>query len=72
MRDFQQLKVLLKSLCKDKSVFAVILLSAFLVTGVRLATPFRVGKDQAIQLEASQRLVTGLGLTTTKAYPRRV
>ena len=46
-------------------VLSAVLASATLVTIARIAAPFEVGKDQAAQLEAAQRLIDGLGLTTT-------
>jgi hypothetical protein len=50
-------------------VFSVIVVSALLVTAARTLAPFEVGKDQATQLEAAQRLVAGRGLTTTSDVP---
>lgn len=50
---------------KDSLVFSVIIISALIVIGARTLAPFEVGKDQATQLEAAQRLVAGFGLTTT-------
>lgn len=46
-------------------VFGIFLLSALVITAARILAPFEVGKDQSVQLEAAQRLVHGLGLTTT-------
>ncbi len=66
-RDFQQLIGRFKTLCKDRAVVVVILISAVLVTGAQTVAPFEVGKDQATQLEVSRRLVQGFGLTTTNA-----
>lgn len=50
-------------------VFGVIVVSALLVTAARTLAPFEVGKDQATQLEAAQRLAAGSGLTTTSDVP---
>lgn len=47
------------------AVIRLILLSALLVVAARALAPFEVGKDQASQLEAAQRLVEGRGVTTT-------
>jgi hypothetical protein len=66
---FQQLKAHLQTYWNDRPVVVVIAIAAVLLVGTRIIAPFRVGDDQAIQLEASQRLVKGLGLTTTKTYP---
>jgi len=41
------------------------LVCACVVTIARLASPFEIGIDQAVQLEAAQRLVHGQGLTST-------
>jgi hypothetical protein len=65
---FQQLKDRFTTLWNDRPVVVVIVISAVLLTGVRIIGPFTVGDDQALQLEASQRFVKGLGLTTTKTY----
>jgi hypothetical protein len=50
-------------------VFSIVMAAALLVTGARVLAPFEVGKDQGSQLEAAQRLVDGLGLTTTNDVP---
>lgn len=50
-------------------VFSVIVVSALLVTSARTLAPFEVGKDQATQLEAAERLAAGKGLTTTSDVP---
>jgi hypothetical protein len=54
----------------QSKVFLLIIISALLVTAARIAAPFEVGKDQASQLEAAQRLVEGKGLTTTNDVPQ--
>lgn len=46
-------------------VFRLFLLSAAFVVALRILSPFEVGWDQAIQLEAAHRLVQGSGLTST-------
>ena len=48
-----------------RAVFWTVILSAFFMTLARVLSPFEVGKDQALQLEAAQRLVSGFGLTST-------
>jgi hypothetical protein len=50
---------------KNSKVAAVFLISATIITIARLLAPFEVEKDQALQLEASLRLVDGAGMTTT-------
>jgi hypothetical protein len=50
---------------KDTKVFTVFLVCAILIVFARSIAPFQVEKDQALQLEAAQRLVEGGGLTTT-------
>jgi hypothetical protein len=50
---------------KDTKVFTVFLVCAILIVFARSIAPFQVEKDQALQLEAAQRLVEGRGLTTT-------
>jgi hypothetical protein len=47
----------------------VLLTSAAIVVTARMLAPFEVGKDQAAQLEAAQRLADGLGLTTNNGAP---
>lgn len=49
----------------ENALFRIILISALLVLCARLLAPFEVGTDQSIQLEAANRLASGLGLTTT-------
>ncbi len=49
----------------NKVVFWTVLVSALVIIGARALAPFEVGKDQATQLEAAQRLAHGQGLTTT-------
>ena len=39
--------------------------AALFLTLLRVVAPFEIGKDQAVQLEAARRLVSGLGLTST-------
>ncbi|HEY7912818.1 MAG TPA: hypothetical protein VIG62_12965 [Blastocatellia bacterium] len=50
---------------KNSKVAAVFLISATIITIARLLAPFEVEKDQALQMEASLRLVDGAGMTTT-------
>jgi hypothetical protein len=49
----------------NQKFFWLILISAVFVVLARIIGPFEVYWDQAIQLEAAQRLVRGLGLTST-------
>jgi hypothetical protein len=49
----------------NSKVLGIFLVSAFVITIARVFAPFEVGTDQSVQLEAAQRLVDGLGLTTT-------
>jgi hypothetical protein len=51
-------------------IFGLVMAAAILIVTVRVLGPFEVGKDQASQLEAAQRLVDGRGLTTTNEVPR--
>ncbi|MGH9901524.1 MAG: hypothetical protein ACRD68_06875 [Pyrinomonadaceae bacterium] len=53
----------------NRRVFAAVVVSALLIVAARTIAPFEVGKDQASQLEAAQRLSRGLGLTTTNDVP---
>ncbi len=46
-------------------VLRLFLITAFIITIARLLAPFEIGKDQALQLEAAERLTEGRGLTTT-------
>jgi hypothetical protein len=48
----------------DVRVFKVTLAVALLLITARVLAPFEVGKDQALQLQAAQRLLEGQGLTT--------
>jgi hypothetical protein len=52
-------------LTERKRIRKLVLIAAVLVVSLRLAAPFEVGKDQTLQLEAAQRLIAGLGLTST-------
>lgn len=54
---------------RDRLVFGVILMSAFLLTAARIIAPFEVKNDQGTQLEVAQRLVQGQGLTTNNRIP---
>ncbi|HET9530558.1 MAG TPA: hypothetical protein VFQ92_09420 [Blastocatellia bacterium] len=49
----------------NSRVFGIFLLSALFITFARVLSPFEIGTDQAVQLEAARRLADGLGLTTT-------
>lgn len=53
----------------DRLVLSVVVVSAVLLTTARTIAPFEVKSDQATQLEVAQRLVQGLGITTTNAVP---
>lgn len=55
---------------EDRLVLTVIVISAVLLTAARTIAPFEVKNDQATQLEVAQRLVQGMGITTTNAPPR--
>lgn len=50
---------------RNRQVFGILMFFALALVVARLAAPFEVGKDQALQLEAAQRLTQGLGLTIT-------
>ena len=54
----------------DRLVFSVIVTSAVLLTAARTIAPFEVKNDQATQMEVAQRIVQGMGITTTNAPPR--
>lgn len=54
----------------DRLIFSVMVISAVLLTAARTIAPFEVKSDQATQLEVAQRLVQGMGITTTNAPPR--
>lgn len=47
------------------SLTTCIMATAVFLTLMRVFAPFEIGKDQAVQLEAARRLVSGLGLTST-------
>lgn len=49
----------------NQRVLRLILISAFILIVIRCIGPFRIGGDQAYQMESGHRLVKGLGLTTT-------
>lgn len=73
-RVFQLNDRLMTFLCvfktQDRLVFSLIVMSAVLLTAARTIAPFEVKSDQATQLEVAQRLVQGMGITTTNAPPR--
>jgi hypothetical protein len=54
---------------QDRLVFSVMVMSAVLLTAARTVAPFEVKSDQATQLEVAQRLIQGMGITTTNAPP---
>lgn len=54
-------------LTQQRRVFVLVMSGALLITLLRMAAPFEVGKDQALQLEAALRLRAGYGLTSTYA-----
>lgn len=63
-----KIKAFIDSLTQGKGnpkVFTILLVSAALVTLLRLLAPVEMNWDEAIQLEAAHRLVKGLGLTST-------
>lgn len=53
----------------ERDVVKIVLVAAILVVAARLAAPFEIGKDQALQLQAAHRLVDGEGLTTIYFSP---